>query len=188
LLYGKLRRWAKRRHPHKSGHWVSRKYWTIEREGGWTFATPEGLKLLSHSEVSIHRHTKVQGNRSPYDGDFIYWATRRGKDPTLPRWVANLLRLQSGKCRRCGLYFQTGDLIEQDHLIPKSLGGTATLENSQLLHRHCHDQKTAEDGSLKRAKPSARRTDDNGQVVEEPCAGKLARTVLWPSGRGDPFA
>lgn len=152
LLYGKLRRWAKRRHPHKSGHWVSLKYWAIERGAGWTFATPEGLKLLSHSEVSIRRHVKVQGKRSPFDGDFIYWATRRGKDPTLPRSVAKLLRLQSGKCRHCGLYFQAGDLMEIDHLIPKTLGGAVGLENCQLLHRHCHDQKTAKDGSFNKAK------------------------------------
>lgn len=152
LLYGKLRRWAKRRHPHKSGHWVSRKYWTIDREGGWTFATPEGFKLLSHSEVSIHRHIKVAGKRSPYDGNFIYWATRRGKDLTLPRSVAKLLRRQRGKCCYCGLYFQMGDLMEVDHLIPKSLGGISSLANYQLLHRHCHDSKTAEDGSIRRTK------------------------------------
>jgi RNA-directed DNA polymerase len=155
LLYGKLRRWAKRRHPHKSGHWVSLKYWAIERGAGWTFATPEGLKLLSHSEVSIRRHVKVQGKRSPFDGDFIYWATRRGKDPTLPRSLAKLLRLQSGKCRHCGLYFQAGDLMEIDHLIPKTLGGAVGLENCQLLHRHCHDQKTAKDGSFSKAKLSS---------------------------------
>jgi RNA-directed DNA polymerase len=189
LLYGKLRRWANRRHPKKSGHWTSRKYWAVlQADGKWTFATSEGLKLLSHSEVPIHRHIKVKGGRSPYDGDFTYWATRRGKDPMLPRRIARLLKLQSGKCRHCELYFQPGDLIELDHVLPKTLGGATTSDNSQLLHRHCHDQKTASDGSLNKIHRAVRRTDDNGQVVEEPCAGKLARTVLKPSGRGDPFA
>jgi RNA-directed DNA polymerase len=189
LLYGKLRRWANRRHPHKSGQWISRKYWTVgQADGKWTFATPEGLKLLTHSEIPIHRHVKVQGERSPYDGNFAYWATRRGQDPMLPRRIARLLKLQAGKCRYCGLYFQPEDLIELDHVLPKVLGGATTVDNSQLLHRHCHDQKTAGDGSLDKTQRSARRTNDNGQVVEEPCAGKLARTVLKPSGRGDPFA
>src|SRR5262249_38908580 len=26
---------------------------------------------------------KVAGNRSPYDGDWVYWSTRRGRDPTV---------------------------------------------------------------------------------------------------------
>jgi len=32
-------------------------------------------------------------------------------------------------------------------VIPKSQGGKDTKENRQLLHRHCHDNKTARDGS-----------------------------------------
>lgn len=39
------------------------------------------------------------------------------------------------------------DLIEEDHLLPKVSGGKNDLRNCQLLHRHCHDQKTAVDGS-----------------------------------------
>ena len=38
--------------------------------------------------------------------------------------------------------------MEIDHIIPKSLGGKDKYTNLQLLHRHCHDKKTATDGSL----------------------------------------
>ncbi|MHC5722186.1 MAG: HNH endonuclease [Nostoc sp.] len=38
--------------------------------------------------------------------------------------------------------------MEVDHRIPKSQGGKDSYENWQLLHRHCHDTKTANDGSL----------------------------------------
>ncbi|XHL99296.1 MAG: HNH endonuclease signature motif containing protein [Microcoleus anatoxicus] len=31
---------------------------------------------------------------------------------------------------------------------PKTLGGKDTYNNLQLLHKHCHDSKTATDGSL----------------------------------------
>ncbi|HEY9740951.1 MAG TPA: HNH endonuclease signature motif containing protein [Coleofasciculaceae cyanobacterium] len=37
--------------------------------------------------------------------------------------------------------------MELDHKIPRSKGGKDSYENWQLLHRHCHDEKTALDGS-----------------------------------------
>jgi RNA-directed DNA polymerase len=56
--------------------------------------------------------------------------------------------------------------------------------NLQLLHRHCHDQKTAPDGSI-----AARRgTDHNSLAVEEPDDTNVSRPVLKPSDRGDPVA
>ena len=51
--------------------------------------------------------------------------------------------------RRSGLYFQDRDIptMEGDHIVPKSLGGKDGYENLQLLHGHCHDEKTSLDGS-----------------------------------------
>ena len=34
---------------------------------------------------------------------------------------------------------------EVDHIKPKSEGGDNSIKNKQLLHRHCHDTKTALD-------------------------------------------
>ena len=78
--------------------------------------------------------------------------------------MAYLLKSQQGKCAQCGLYFKDGDQLEVDHYIPVSLGGTDLYVNLQLLHRHCHNQKTATDGSV----ATRRGTIDNGQTVEEP--------------------
>ena len=39
--------------------------------------------------------------------------------------------------------------MEVDHKIPLSQGGKDEWVNLQLLHRHCHDEKTAADGSQK---------------------------------------
>ena len=61
--------------------------------------------------------------------------------------VAALLKQQQGKCAHCGLFFRENDVIEVDHIIPKSQGGLDEYKNRQLLHRHCHDTKTAIDGS-----------------------------------------
>ena len=107
---------------------------------------------------------KVQGTKSPFDGNWIYWTKRQGNHPETPPRMAYLLKRQQGKCVRCHLYLKDGDQVEIDHSIPISLGGTDQLVNLQLLHRHCHDQKTATDGSV-----AARRgSDDSSQIVEEP--------------------
>ena len=101
-----------------------------------------------------------------------------GKNPEMPTRVAKLLKVQKGKCPHCGLHFRHGDITEIDHIIPKSLGGKDEYKNLQLLHRHCHDNKTANDGSI-------RGTNDKDQVIEEPDETKVSRPVLKTSQRGD---
>jgi RNA-directed DNA polymerase len=152
LTYQKLRAWAKRRHPGKSGAWIAKKYWQSIDGDNWVFATrKEGkptLRLLDHAQTSIVRHIKVKGESSPYDGNLVYWSTRMGKNPEMPSKVAKLLKKQKGKCTHCDLYFRDEDVMEVDHRIPKSQGGKDSYDNRDLLHRHCHDTKTAKDGSL----------------------------------------
>nr|WP_264196894.1 HNH endonuclease signature motif containing protein [Microseira wollei] len=36
-------------------------------------------------------------------------------------------------------------MIEEDHIIPRALGGKDEYKNLQLLHRHCHEDKTCID-------------------------------------------
>ena len=151
LMYQKLRAWAKRRHPKKSGEWVSRRYWHSIGSDNWVFAIlKEGqssLRLLDHVSTSIVRHVKVKGESSPYDGNLVYWSSRMGNNPEMPKRVATLLKKQKGKCAHCGLFFREDDVMEVDHIIPKTKGGKDEYKNLQLLHRHCHDTKTANDGS-----------------------------------------
>jgi RNA-directed DNA polymerase len=176
-LYANLRRWAQRRHPDQSAWWISEKYWH-PRQGQWTFKTPDGIKLERHSTTPIRRYTKVTGTRSPYDGDWVYWASRLGRHPGTPRKWAFLLKRQGGRCAWCGLYFKHGeDLVERDHIIPKSHGGDGKTANLQLLHGHCHDVKTAKDKAVAG-------TPDKSHITEEPCESKDTCTVLKPSQRG----
>ncbi len=46
-------------------------------------------------------------------------------------------------CEKSG--FTPDDLIEVDHIIPKSKGGKDEFNNLQALHRHCHDVKSKND-------------------------------------------
>jgi RNA-directed DNA polymerase len=151
LMYQKLRAWAKRRHPKKSMSYVVNRYWQTIGDENWVFAARKGnntLRLLDHSSTPIVRHAKVKGESSPYDGNLVYWSKRRGESPEMPSRVATLIKRQKGKCAYCELHFREEDVLEVDHKIPKSQGGKDKYDNWQLLHRHCHDTKTANDGSL----------------------------------------
>ncbi|HJZ59528.1 MAG TPA: group II intron reverse transcriptase/maturase, partial [Gemmataceae bacterium] len=173
VLFRRLLRWCYRRHPGKGKKWVVERYWRIVPGQGWRFENRTfRLRLERHESTQIVRHTKVQGARSPFDGDWLYWSSRLGHYPGVMPWVALLLKRQRGTCPRCGLYFEHGDATEVDHVQPRSEGGGGKMSNLQLLHRHCHHGKTSQD---------KRGVHDKYQGTEEPDAGKLARPVLEPS-------
>ncbi|WP_333469010.1 group II intron reverse transcriptase/maturase [Microcoleus sp. herbarium12] len=138
LIYDKLRAWARRR---GKGSINKDKYWRTVGDRNWCFSTEDGLELFQHSATPIVRHVKVKGNSTPYNGDWIYWSKRRGEYPETPKRVATLLKTQKGKCTHCGLYFTPTDIVEVDHIQPRSLGGKDEYRNLQLLHKHCHDTK-----------------------------------------------
>ena len=152
--FRKLEKWGYKRHSKKSKTWVNKKYWHTVGGDNWVFGYRDkkgNLKtLMKHPEKKIVRHIKVEGTRSPYDGDWVYWSSRMGRYCGIDSFTATLMKKQKGKCNHCGLNFKDGDLIEDDHIIPKSRGGSDKLDNRQLLHRHCHDVKTASDGSNNR--------------------------------------
>jgi len=182
-LWKILWNWAKRRHSNKSKHWIARRYWSIDQDGQWRFRcqTEKGeVELFLHSHVEIIRHVKVKGPASPYDGNLTYWSTRLGKNPELSNRVAKLLKKQKGKCQQCSLMFRNEDSWEIDHIKPLSLGGLDQWDNIQLIHRHCHDVKTANDGSC--------RVHDKDGLIEEPDEVKVSCPVLKTSRGGDPLA
>ena len=113
----------------------------------------------------------VQGNRSPYDGDWVYWSTRQGRHPNVGARLARLLKQQHGRCRRCGLFFQHDDRIEVDH--SNGHHRDARSANLQALHGHCHDAKTREQGDYL---PLGLR--DKHQNTEERREAKVTRAVL----------
>ena len=159
LLGYKLRKWVDSRHPSKSWRFKKAKYWKTIGGNNWTFA--EGKTVLLKHKKSYEdtdkplkrkgrkkqgeQFRKVQNSRSPYDGDAVYWSSRLGKHPNMPMSKAKMLKWQEGKCSYCGLSFKHDDVMEIDHIIPRQAGGGNSYKNLQLLHRHCHDQKTRDD-------------------------------------------
>lgn len=162
VTYLRLRRWAKRQTGSiNKGH---QKYWHTIGDHHWVFTTraeSNPLRLLTHSEFhsSVNDYVKVLGDKSPFDGDLIYWSLRLSKRPEMPSTKAKLLNQQQGKCKSCDLHFQQVDVLEIDHIQPLTCGGKKEYQNLQLLHRHCHDAKTATDGSLKSHSDKGKHTE-----------------------------
>jgi len=173
LLYEKLRGWAVSRYSKKMKENFYQKYWH-KHKGRKIFSTgneEDSLRLESYSPKSEHHssvdYIKIKGDKSPYDGDWKYWSIRMGQYPETPKRVAELLRKQKGKCAWCGLHFKDGDVMEVDHIKPKSKGGGNKKENLQLLHGHCHDEKTREDAKSETIKVANEINEWNRKYVEE---------------------
>lgn len=143
-LRQQLRAWIRFRHPQKSLKAGYNKY--FHRAGGRLNFVPRegGKRLHDHAETPIKRHVKVRGQRSPFDGDEVYWSSRRGHHPGVAPRVARLLKQQHGRCAQCGGYFKAGDRLEMDHIVARWEGGRDVKANFQLLHRYCHVRKTAQ--------------------------------------------
>jgi RNA-directed DNA polymerase len=142
-LYAQLRHWATCRHPNKGVGWIVRRYWRLHPR--WDFivmgGARDGLRLRDHAEIQHHKHVKVRGSASVYDGNLVYWAARLKDHALTGNLKGHLLARQQGRCPGCGLHFKDGDLLELDHLVPIANGGSEHRTNKQVLHRHCHDQK-----------------------------------------------
>ncbi|GET39656.1 reverse transcriptase homolog [Microseira wollei NIES-4236] len=138
ITYDQLRTWADHRHPDKSKTWVSKRYWHKIGTKSWGFATRNeaGMQLLRHADPPIKRQVQIR-ERSPYDGDWVYWSNRRGNYPGTPKAVAALIKSQNGKCSHCGQYFASDSLIEVHHKDKNRAFNKK--ENLTLVHRHCHD-------------------------------------------------
>lgn len=150
--FRQLMRWEHARHPGKSKKWASKKYRIrvgTQTRFGMHVKDKEGnlipIYVRHHAETRSQDYAKVKGNASPYDGNLLYWAKRLKQHPLVNNEKAKLLQVQQWQCPRCGLYFKEEDLLEVDHSIPTALGGKDVRSNKRVYHRHCHDEKTAED-------------------------------------------
>jgi RNA-directed DNA polymerase len=93
--------------------------------------------LSFHQTTTVSRYIKVQSHKSPFDGDWVYWLTRLGRDPTKPRRVTRLLKRQRSRCAHCGLCFMAEDVMEAHHRDGNHANNH--FDNLALLHGHCHD-------------------------------------------------
>lgn len=153
LLFWRLMRWAKRRHPNKNAEWISRKYWRTIEGQSWVFATDvvnedgnkETVQLYSLASTVIERHTKIKGAYHPYDQDWeLYGETlRQNRMLKRMRYRSEWTRLyadQSGLCAYCNFPMDADTGWHDHHIVYRMAGGSDALGNRVLLHPSCHSQ------------------------------------------------
>jgi RNA-directed DNA polymerase len=135
MLWYKIFSWAKRKHPKKSAKWVFEQY--HKRTGkAWSIAGKTQV-LRKHGDTHIERHTPLHRGASPYDGNWSYWGTRRGKYIGLDTVRGKLLKHQGGRCTHCQLFFTVDGKLEIHHADGNHKN--RKFDNLRLLHLICHD-------------------------------------------------
>ncbi|MDR6389451.1 group II intron reverse transcriptase/maturase [Paraburkholderia phenoliruptrix] len=164
LIFRKLWRWSKRRHPQKSAVWVKQKYFHSIGARHWVFAVRAeredgswGLnELFQLSGMAIKRHTRIKGEFNPFDPAWEQYGEtlRQGRMWEQMRYRkqwATLYMSQGGLCAHCGCALTDETGWHDHHLEYRMHGGTDALSNRALLHPHCHQQVHA--GKLVVTKP-----------------------------------
>lgn len=162
VVYNQIRAWVFRRATRQGRETVKKKYFPENRvykfqnrtyKANWIFSGTRTLKGGKPSIVYLPKvawiaskdYVKVKETASVYDGNHLYWANRCPRYSNLSTRVCNLLNRQKGKCNACKKKFQMEDIMEVDHIKPRSQGGIDQYNNLQLLHRQCHVNKTSID-------------------------------------------
>ncbi len=152
LLWWRLRRWARRRHPKKTSRWVAEKYWpTIEGRTEFASRTkgadgePQWRRLYRLADTEIVRHRKVKGDYNPFDPTWEgYGEDLRGqrllKSMAYRKQWAALYLSQQGTCQLCGDAITDMTGWHDHHLVPRVMGGSHALSNRVLLHPVCHNR------------------------------------------------
>jgi len=153
LLFWRLMRWAKRRHPTKSVGWIRQKLWRTVGDRQWVFAVDVSKKdgskgvreLYSLKSTPIERHKKIKGAYHPYDPQWEMYGETLRQERMLNRmryrreWV-KLYVDQSGLCALCGDVMDIDTGWHDHHIEHRVDGGSDVLGNRVLLHPNCHAQ------------------------------------------------
>jgi RNA-directed DNA polymerase len=153
LMFGKLWRWARRRHSRKSAHWVKAKYFTQRGHDHWVFwgkvVDGQGrlrpVYLYKTAQTGIRRHVPIRGLANPYDPTWeLYFEERlsakMANDLQGRRAAQILWKKQGGKCPVCGQGLTGEDRWHMHHVEWRVYGGSDALDNRILLHANCHRQ------------------------------------------------
>ena len=92
----------------------------------------KAFPAVSHSE---NKHVNVKGNKSPYDGDMVYWSERNSKLYDIS--TSKALKKQSHSCKNCGLKFVGDEKVHLHHVDGNH--NNWKPKNLVVIHESCHD-------------------------------------------------
>ena len=84
---------------------------------------------------SENKHINVKGNRSPYDGDMVYWSERNSR--LYEGATSKALKKQSHSCNICGLKFTDDEKVHLHHVDGNHQNWKP--KNLVAIHESCHD-------------------------------------------------
>jgi len=118
-------------------HIRHRAFRVFNREAKQTRETSKKLLDIAFPSVpySENKHIKVKGNKSPFDGDTIYWSERNSK--LYDGATSQALKRQDHACGYCGLKLLSDERVHLHHVD----GNHNNWKKNNLLaiHESCHD-------------------------------------------------
>lgn len=150
LIYWRLVRWMRRRHPKKSLAWCFQKYWntvTDVSEFAGVRTAENGDKRWARKYLlagtPIVRHQKIKGDYNPFDPKWEMYGEELRKKRMLQSisyraQITQLYRSQSGNCAHCGIAVDKVTGWHDHHIVRRVDGGSNLLSNRVLLHPVCH--------------------------------------------------
>lgn len=114
LIFWRLMRWAKRRHPKKNSEWIRKRYWRSIGERNWVFACDvanedgkkQTMSLYSLASTAIERHTKIKGEFNPYEAKWEEYGEELQRKRMLKnmRYRKEWTRLYADQRGKCAVY------------------------------------------------------------------------------------
>ena len=92
-------------------------------------------KAFPSVPYSENKFVNVKGNKSPYDGDIVYWSERNSK--LYEDHTSRALKRQNHTCGHCGMKCISDERVHLHHID----GNHSNWKNKNLvaLHESCHD-------------------------------------------------
>jgi RNA-directed DNA polymerase len=108
---------------------IKGQWWKLSRKIYKRFGV--GIPTLKFNST---RYVKIKRNKSPFDGDTVYWVNRTNKKYGDVR--QKLIKSQDTKCPMCNLRLRITDEIHVHHVNRDHSDNR--WQNLQILHRACH--------------------------------------------------
>ena len=84
---------------------------------------------------TVNGFTNVKGEKSPYDGDLVYWSERNSK--LYDGYTSKTLKRQNHECEECGLRMLPGERVHLHHVDGNH--SNWKTKNLVAVHESCHD-------------------------------------------------
>lgn len=142
-VWKRLYRWAKRRHPNKTGAWLAKRYFTEKHGRKWTFWDRKSQKTLICIQQAIkhQEHVKIKADANPFTKEWDEYFKKRDrnlKEDAVTEFKGMVLARQKGICPGCHQVIEHDEEIDLHHKDGNHSNNQ--LANVVFVHPNCHRQ------------------------------------------------